>query len=165
VGHIAKWLVIFIGFAPFAMPAHAAGTAQASFTVTATVLASCIVSSAGSLGFGNYTASSATPTDAQTSIDVTCSNGLGYTIALDGGGTSDPAARAMSDGTDDLTYTLCTDNSYGTIWGDGTSGTSTQSGTGSGAAQNYPIYGRIPVGQYVGAGAGYTDTINVTVTY
>jgi spore coat protein U-like protein len=148
-----------------AVPA-AAATAGSSFSVTATVLASCIVASTGTLGFGNYTASSSTPDDAQTSVNVTCSSGLTYTIALDGGQSANVAARAMVDsGAHSLTYALYTTNGYSTIWGDGTGSTSTRGGTGSGSAQNFQIYGRVPVGQYVAAGTGYADVVNVTVTY
>ena len=49
------------------------------------------------------------------------------------------------------------------MWGN-TVGTDTQAATGTGAAQTYTIYGRIPP-QTTPAPATYSDTITVTVTY
>ena len=135
-----------------------------TFQVTATVLASCAVS-ATDLTFGNYTASSGTPTDNTSTVSVTCTNGLNYTIALDGGSTNnDVENRAMTDGSETLGYGLYTTGAYGTIWGDGTGATVTIGGTGDGTQQDHTVFGRIPIGQYVGAGA-YSDTETVTVTY
>jgi len=37
-------------------------------------------------------------------------------------------------------------------------------GTGTGAAQNLTVYGRIPASQFPGAGS-YSDTVVVTLTY
>ncbi len=142
-----------------------AATATAQFNVTATVLNNCAVS-ATDLAFGNYSASVATPTTATTTLAVTCTNALAYTVALNGGTTtSSVAARAMTDGAShNLNYGLYTTNAYTSIFGDGTGSTVTVAGTGNGAAQNITVYGRIPAGQYVVAGA-YTDRVTVTVTY
>jgi spore coat protein U-like protein len=147
-----------------ARPAIAAQT-TASFTVTATVLASCQVA-ASDLDFGNYAPTSGTDTTADTAIDVTCTNGTHYTIALDGGSVAqDVTARAMSDGNShSLSYGLYTSAGFTTAWGDGTGSTITVSGTGDGAAQSTTVFGRLPAGQYVPA-ATYNDHITVTVTY
>jgi len=147
-----------------ATPAHAASVST-TFTVTATVLASCDVT-ASNLDFGNYTSGAGSDTTANTTVDVTCTNGTHYTIALDGGSVAhDPAARAMSAGGSSLlNYGLFTDASCTTVWGDGTGATTTMSGTGDGTAQPTTIYGRIPAGQYVPA-TQYTDQITVQVTY
>jgi spore coat protein U-like protein len=145
-------------------PAHAAQITT-TFTVTATVLASCQVT-ASDLDFGNYAATSASDTAADTTVDVTCTNGTNYTIALDGGSVAhDVAARAMSDGNSHtLSYGLYTTAGFTTAWGDGTASTSTVSGTGDGTAQPTTVFGRLPAGQYVPA-ATYNDHITVTVTY
>jgi spore coat protein U-like protein len=148
-----------------AVPARAAPTVTAQFNVTATVLNNCAVS-ASDLAFGNYAPSSGTPVTATTTLSVTCTASLGYTIALDGGTTTGlVAARAMKDaGSNQLTYGLYTSGAYSTIWGDGTGSTQTVAGTGSGVAQSVTVYGRIPAAQYVAAGA-YADRVTVTVTY
>lgn len=149
------------------MPANlaSAATKTTSFTVSATVLASCSVS-ATNLNFGNYTASSGSNLDATSTVSVTCTNGQAYTIALDGGSVAgNVSARTMSDGAAHiLSYGLYTDAGYTTLWGDGTGGTSTLPGTGNGTQQNATVYGRIAASQFATAGT-YTDTVTVTVSY
>lgn len=143
-------------------PARSA-TVSTNFAVKATVLASCSVTAAD-LDFGVYAPGGSDAT-ASTTIDVTCSNGTPYTIALDGGSAHDVAARAMSDGAaHNLAYGLYTDASFATVWGDGTASSVTTSGTGDGAVQPCTVFGKIPAGQYV-VPATYTDEISVTVTY
>ena len=141
-----------------------AATTTATFNVTATVLSSCVVS-ATDLAFGNYTSSSGSLLDATSTVQVTCTGGSAYTVALDGGTAADVSARAMSDGAAHaLSYGLYTTNARDTIWGDGTAGSVTQSGTGDGTAQSLTVYGRVPASQFVAAGA-YSDLITVTLSY
>lgn len=140
-----------------------AGTTTTNFTVSATVVAAC-VASATNMGFGNYTASAGSPNDANSTITVTCTNNDPYTIALNGGDSGHVATRTMLDGTNTLPYGVYTSSGYATIWGDGTNGTSTVSGTGNGVAQNYTAYGQIPVAEYSAAGS-YSDTLTATVTF
>jgi spore coat protein U-like protein len=142
-----------------------ATTASAQFNVTATVLGSCTVS-ATDMVFGNYSANSGAALPATSTLSVTCTTGTTYTVALDGGThTANVAARAMTDGAShSLPYGLYTTNAYTSIWGDGTSSTVTQAGTGNGSAQSLTVYGRIPASQFVTAGS-YTDRVTVTVTY
>jgi spore coat protein U-like protein len=146
-------------------PVAQAATTTGSFSVTATVLGVCTVG-ATTLAFGNYTPSNGTPNDAGSTVNVTCNNGSAYTIALDAGATAGAtvAARAMTSGANSLSYALYTTAGRTTVWGDGALSTVTQGGTGSGAQQNFTVYGRIPVNQYVPAGS-YSDTVTVTLTY
>jgi spore coat protein U-like protein len=149
-----------------AMPAAGiAATATTTFQVTATVISVCTVS-ATDLAFGNYDASAGAPNDNSSTVNVTCSNGSPYTVALDAGTGSGAtvAVRRMSNGGDTLDYSMYTTAARVTVWGDGTAGTSTQAGTGNGAAQAFTVYGRIPTGQFVTAGS-YADTVTATVTY
>ncbi len=99
----------------------------------------------------------AATTSTNFTVSVTCTSGTGYSMALDGGSTSNAmTARNMKDTAGDLlSYGLYTTSGDTTIWGDG---------TGSGAAQPYTVYGQIPANQYVPP-SSYSDTINVTVTY
>lgn len=147
------------------LPAMAAQTVTTQFNVTATVLNNCAVS-ASDLAFGNYSASSGTPVTATTTLSVTCTASLSYSIALDGGTTTGlVAARAMKDAnSNQLNYGLYTSGAYTTMWGDGTGATQTVPGTGTGAVQSVTVYGRIPAAQYVAAGS-YADRVTVTVTY
>jgi spore coat protein U-like protein len=152
-----------LAFAP--EPLSAATPATTTFSVTATVLASCTVS-AGTLAFGNYTPTDGSPVDATSTVNVVCTNGTSYTVALDGGSTANNvAARAMSDGgSHALSYEIYDDASHATMWGDGTGATVTQSGTGNGATQGLTAYGRVPASQFAVAG-NYADTVTVTVSY
>src|ERR1700760_202956 len=95
----AKSIVLLMpALLAFSAPASAAGSATGQFNVTATVLAACSVS-ATDLVFGSYTASTATPTTTSNTMSITCTNGLPYTVALDGGLTAgNVAARTMTDG-------------------------------------------------------------------
>lgn len=147
------------------VPRAYAASVSTTFQVSATVLASCGVT-ASDLDFGNYTPGTGPDVTANTTVNVTCTNGTDYTIALDGGSIAhDPSARAMSaGGSSMLNYGLYTDAAFSTVWGDGIGATATVSGTGDGAAQPTTVYGRIPSGQYVPA-TTYTDQITVEVTY
>jgi spore coat protein U-like protein len=156
--------VLILLLLSLAAPSHAASIST-TFNVTATVLASCSVT-ASDLAFGDYAPGAGSDTTINTTVDVTCTNGTNYTIALDGGSVAhDVTARAMGDGgSNTLSYGLYTDASFATVWGDGTASTTTQSGTGNGSAQAAIVYGRIPAGQYVPA-TSYLDQITVKVTY
>ena len=70
----------------------------------------------------------------------------------------------MSSGPNTVGYTMYTDAGRTTIWGDGSSGNSVNSLTGTGSAQAIPVYGRIPMGQTPAMGI-YNDTILVTLTF
>jgi spore coat protein U-like protein len=161
--NFSRCLIVFLWFCP-AIPSGASQITT-TFQVKATVLASCQVSAAD-LDFGNYAPTSGADSSADTTIDVTCTNGTNYTVALDGGSVMhDVSARAMSDGgSHNLSYGLYTSASFTTAWGDGTASTATVSGTGNGASQALTVYGRLPASQYVPA-ASYADQITVTVTY
>jgi spore coat protein U-like protein len=71
----------------------------------------------------------------------------------------------MTSGANLLNYSLYTNAARTTVWGDGSGGTSTVSNTGSGVAQNFTVYARVPLGQTSVATGAYADTVQVTVTY
>ncbi len=160
-----KLLALLCGAAVLAVPAAIAATTSTTFNVTANVVATCAVT-ATNLAFGNYDAALGTPVDATSTVNVTCTNGHGYTVDLNAGTGSGAtvAVRRMTNGGNTLDYSMYTDAARTTVWGDGTLSTSTQAGTGNGAAQALTVYGRIPTGQFVTAGA-YSDTVTATVTY
>lgn len=143
-----------------------AATATTSFTVSGTVVPTCSVTAAA-LSFGGAIPNPInSDVDAQSNITATCSSGAAYTIALNAGnGTGATfASRKLSSGPNTLDYTLYTDPSRTVVWGDGTGGSSVFNGSGSGAAQAIPVYGRIPSPQTVPTGA-YNDLIVVTLTF
>lgn len=130
---------------------HAA-TSQATFQVTANVSAACSVGTTD-LAFGAYSATALVPTDAASTITVTCTNGTAY--GVDVGPT--PLTRTMTGPGGNLNYGMYNEAGRTTAFG-------VTGATGSGVGQDYTVYGRIPVGQFVQTGA-YTATVTVTVTY
>lgn len=134
--------------------------------------ASCTASATG-IAFGTYVPSSTS--NSTGTVTISCSSvmgggGVNYTIALNAGVNSGGSFsnRRMSSGSSYLSYQLYTDAAYSQVWGDGTGGTSTVSGTCSGSmgscSSSKTVYGRIPAPQNPSPGS-YSDTITVTVTY
>ncbi len=149
---------------PLAQNADASTTTSSSFVVTATVLSACIVI-ANPLAFGNYDPTIATPTDANTTVLVTCTFGTPYNVGLNTGpGTGATVATGkMTSGSNLLGYSLYQDVARTTVWGQ-TIGTDTMTGTGTGLPQTFNVRGRIPAQQTAPNGI-YADTITVSVTY
>lgn len=155
----------FVALLALAAPNMAcAAQDQTTFAVTASVVAACAVSATNML-FGSYDPTSATPNDKQSTVNVTCTNGVSYAIGLDAGGGSGAtvAARKMSASTDLLTYSLYTDSGRMTVWGN-TANVDVVSSTGTGVLQAFTVYGRAPAAQTAPVG-NYTDTVTVTVTF
>ena len=150
--------LLALGSPVAALPA----TSTSSFNVTATVVATCVVS-ATPVAFGIY---GTAQLDSTGQVTVICVNGTSYTLALDAGTGSGAslAARRMTGPTGQtLTYSLYQDSSRSSVWGD-VVGTNAMAGTGSGIVQVITMYGRIPASQYPSAGV-YSDTVAVTLTY
>jgi spore coat protein U-like protein len=145
-----------------------AGTAHASV--------SCSVSASGPV-FGIYNPLSATPTDSNGTVKVTCTLLSGAAtsvtplVSLSSGASGSFTPRTMLSGTSKLDYNLYWSTAYSNIWGDGTGGSQqgtatlylspvspTQQATGV-------MYGQIAAGQLSVAPGAYLDTIVVTVSY
>jgi len=143
--------------------AHAA-TATTSFTVQLTIEAQCLINSASTLSFGTQGVLSAN-VDQTSTIQVQCTNTTPYNIGLDAGtgAGATVATRKLTGGGATINYSLYSDAARTTVWGI-TIGSNTVASTGTGAAQSFTVYGRIP-SQTTPAPATYTDTITVTVTY
>lgn len=156
-----------VTFLLYGTDSFASSPQTTSMAVQATVIATCSVS-AGTLNFGNYNVLTATPTDSSATVSVICTSGVPYTVALNQGTGSGATVtnRLMTSSGNTLSYGIYTANTHASnqIWGDGTSGTITQSNTGSGATQPFTAYGRIPAQQNVPTGT-YTDSVTVTVTF
>jgi spore coat protein U-like protein len=145
-----------------------AATTSTTFGVSASVAANCIVA-ATPIAFGNYDGTAAV--DVSQNLSVRCTKNLPYTIRLNGGAANSFAPRKLTNGgSDTLEYNLYTDSNRGTVWGNGTSG-STVAGTGNGmgnsSAVAHTIYARLfnsATNQLAPVGA-YADTVTVEVTY
>lgn len=137
-----------------------------TFQVTANVISNCSIS-ARNMDFGtagvNFSSHSTTGT-----LTVRCSAGTTYALSLNAGQGSGAtfAARKLTraGGTETLLYSLYTDPVQTQVWGDGTQGSMTVSGVGTGGDQAVTVYGLAPA-QTSGPPGTYSDTIIVTVTY
>lgn len=150
-------------------------TLAVSLTTTpamAVSLASC-TTGASSVSFGTYDPLSGTPLVSAGSVNVSCSLILGfslfvgYTIALSPGSGS-YITRTMHSGGSTMIYNMYTTAAFGSVWGDGSAGTTLVAdgyllGLGGGL-KNYPIFSRVPALQPLPAGM-YSDSIVVTVSY
>lgn len=136
---------------------------SASFSVMANNAAICSVN-ASILNFGS-TGVLASALDATSAITLTCTNAAPYTVSLDGGlaGATNPAQRKMSQASEQITYGLYQDLARTQPWGN-TVGTNTTAATGSGLAQTFTVYGRVPAQNTPSPGT-YADTVVVTVSY
>ena len=146
-----------------------AGSATSTVTVTATVLSNCTIS-AGTVAFGNYDPTSATPLDQTGSVNVQCTTGTVATIAMGQGsnaavGSTDAAPlRQMASGAQRLRYDFYQNSSRTTVWGN-TLLTSVAYTALSSASTAVTIYGRIPINQNATAGAGYSDSVTATINF
>jgi spore coat protein U-like protein len=146
-----------------------AATVTATFGVSASVAASCSTPATNAVTFGAYSPLTGNASTASATLSVTCTYATPFTIALNAGSNSASLSeRKMSNGTQTLGYNLYTTSGHTSVWGDGTAGSSTQSGSGATGATpsavSFTVYGQIPASQNVPA-ASYTDTVTVTVTY
>jgi spore coat protein U-like protein len=138
--------------------------ARPTFTVSATYAATCAIS-ATNMTFPSAGALSAA-VDATSTVSVTCSYGTPYAVSLglgNGAGVTSPIARKMTGTGGTIAYGLYRDSARSLPWGDA-AGSSTLSGTGAGATQFLPVYGRVPAQTTPPPGL-YSDTIVVTVSY
>lgn len=139
-----------------------AATTTATFAVTATVQATCQIST-NPLAFGTYTGAQIATT---TTLAVTCTNTTPYNIGLNAGtatGATVTTRKMTGPASATLSYSMSRDSAHTINWGQ-TVGTDTQAGTGNGSAQTITVYGLLAAGQYPAPGA-YSDTITATVTY
>ncbi|MGF9693816.1 spore coat U domain-containing protein [Rhizobium sp. 0TCS1.26] len=137
-------------------------TSTANFNVQITIQAECQINSATNLNFGTSGVID-TNIDAASAIAVQCTQGVPYAISLNGGTTpgGTVAARLMAGpGGATIGYSLFTNAERTAVWDE----TNTVPGTGTGAEQVYPVYGRV-VPQATPAAGVYQDTVTATLTY
>jgi len=150
----------------FAWPALAQSNTSTDLTVSATVTSNCSLTTSA-VAFGNVNTLSGSNVDATGGITVTCTSGTPWTASADAGDGSGATmlVRRMTAGSNTLAYTLYTNSTRTTVWGNGTGTTGTITNTGTGAAQAVAIYGRVPSGQGSVPAGSYSDTVSVTISY
>ena len=128
---------------------------------------SCDLTSTGLL-FGLINPLSSDDINSIGTININCTGGpVSYTIQLSkGNGTI--SQRVMKSGIHELKYNLYTSNSYNTILGDGTGGSSFIKGFSDAeiSSSTYYAYGNVSNKGLASTVSGaYTDNISVTITY
>ncbi len=140
------------------------GNARFPFTVTATVVNDCLISTTNIVfpDTGSLSAALAAPG----SIRAQCTNGDAYRIDLSAGSSGDVAARQMqrAGGGGTIAYQLYTDAGHTSAWGDGTGGTVRATATGTGNEQAFTVYGVVPA-QASPAPGSYSDRITATISF
>jgi len=134
----------------------------------ASAVMSCTILSVPALAFGNYNVFSGAPLDTSTAIAFHCDavGGATIVIELSRGSSLTFLPRTLKFGAFVLEYNVYRDASHTSVWGDGSSGTSSL-----GPLQplndlddSRSVFGRIEPGQNAHAGS-YTDTLIVTVIF
>ena len=149
-----------------AQPAGAA-TASANLTITATVTNNCTITTAP-VAFGAYdpvVTNASTALDSTGTVTVACTKGAAATVGLDLGTNASGAVRRLKDsGTNYLTYELYKESTRTTVWGNAGGALYSAGAAPSKAPRSVTVYGRIPSGQDIPAGA-YGDTVVATVNF
>lgn len=154
----------FFGLLAFIPVAALAQVATDNMTVRITIQAECLVSASEELDFGTVGVLTA-DVDAMANLQVTCTESTPYDIGLGAGlgAAADTTTRQMTAAGNTINYRLFRDAARSQNWGD-TIDTDTLKATGTGAAQTFPVYGRV-LAQTTPAPGSYVDTVLVTVTY
>jgi spore coat protein U-like protein len=141
-----------------------AGTTTTTFNTQMAIAAACTINSASALNFGTQGMLAAN-VDQSSTIQVICTNTTPYTIGLDAGTGSGAtvATRKLFSGGNTVNYTLYSDAAHTTVWRN-TVSSDALAAAGTGSAQSFTVYGRVPP-QAAPAPGSYSDTITVTVMY
>ena len=142
-----------------------------TFTVQATVINSCEITTTSDVNLGDYPASAKNILGSNgNAISITCTKNAPYTIGLTPSNVSTTGAGVMSGtagNTDKVPYQLrsATGNA-GTIWGNTATSTSVGNGvkeTGNGGVQNKTVYVTVPSADF--KPDNYSDTVTINVNY
>ncbi|HKJ04612.1 MAG TPA: spore coat U domain-containing protein [Geopsychrobacteraceae bacterium] len=125
------------------------------------------------VAFGSYNALAPATTSTTGDIGVTCNikaknkaAPLSVSVSISAGQSGSFSQRFMTDASGSmLNYNLYMDAGGGTIWGDGTGGSSNRiENVTQESPLNAKVYGRIPAGQNAPVGS-YSDILTVTVLW
>ncbi|MFJ7353477.1 spore coat U domain-containing protein [Phyllobacterium sp. NPDC097923] len=110
-----------------------------------------------------------TTKDGKGSIQVQCSKGTKFSIALGDGKNPDPngtIVRNMKNGTGEtIPYELYSDSTNKTLWGSGSKSGSPLASEATGGLDSFQVFGLIPKQPKNPKTGTYEDTVAVTVTF
>jgi len=160
-------MLLWVGLGIAQAPQAFAATVTDNMNVQLIVQASCSIGTVNDLDFGTATTPLNANIDATTTLTITCTNTTPYRIGLNQGSTAGASTtiRKMFSTvtTEDVDYMMYTNAARTSNWGNNF-GTDTNDSVGTGAAQTFTVYGRVPP-QTTPAPATYTDVVVVTVDY
>lgn len=143
-----------------------ADTATGTLGVKIEITSNCAVSTSNAaLDFGSHASTDASASADNGAFTVSCTNQTPYDIGLVPVSTASTTGNGeMKDdsGSNSIAYQLYSDAAMQTAWGSDTG--NMQSGTGTGSAQDYTVYGKVTGSMNVPAGS-YNDTVTINVTY
>jgi spore coat protein U-like protein len=148
-----------------------AGAAQAQ-TSTSTVSVSALVGkncniTTTPVNFGSYdpvVANAASPLDGTGSVTVSCTKGAGTRIDLGLGSNPSGSTRRMQSGGNFLAYELYQNAGRSVAWRSGATAGQTIAVAPNKNPRTFVVYGRVPAGQDVAAGA-YNDIVLATINF
>ena len=151
-----------------------AGTATATFNVTASVVAKCTIAATSPASLA-YDPMSGTAITGNGSLAIKCSKGTVANVDMSQGGGCTSGSRCMKSATtgSTLNYSIlqppsntpgsaCTGAT--TPWSSG-SGTFKLTAAGNSSARNYNVCISIPAGQDPSVASDYTDSVTATVNF
>lgn len=149
-----------------------AGSGTANFNVKLNVTGTCTFAGGGDLDFGTKSADEVKNGNLVTNegkLNVKCTKGLPYTVAIGNGSNSDGSSRRMKNAAGDFVkYGLYQDTGTGSAWtATGLAQTSGTSNTANlDAGQDYKVYANILANANTGVAVGaYTDAVTATLTF
>ena len=132
-----------------------AATDATQFKVKITVKESCQFTNAKDVNFAALDRSTNVDSTADGQLDITCTLGTPYNIALAGNGKMSKVGSAST-----IAYNLYQDKQNTAAWDQ----QNLLSNTGTGVSQALPVYAKLAGNTNVEAG-DYLDTVTATVTY
>lgn len=170
--HLKQKLLGMLALAAMFGATEASAQATQNLNIQAVVPPVCVIDIATSdaqLLFDLSAIDSAPATfDGLATIAWRCTTGTAVVIDISTGISGDSNGRFMEDASgNQIAYNLYTDNTFGTIWDDGTNGsTVAETGLGMGTVGNTDVNGRILYGAVENAPTGtYNDDVTVTLTF
>lgn len=160
--------ILAAALAALATGAASAATDTTSFNVKIVITSTCDIHTvaATDVDFGSRP-SSATNVDSQGALNLSCTPGTAYTVALDNGQNgTDVNSRKMANGANLVPYQLyrAAARGAGDVWGSTTgAGGNVLAGSGTGSPVSIPVYGRVPSTNF--PAGSYNDVVTATVTY
>jgi spore coat protein U-like protein len=154
----------FAAIAALAATPALAASASNQMPVSVNVINSCTVA-ASPMAFGTLTSVGGVNVDTTATVDLVCTIGAAYDVAMDVGTHATGSQRYLqSTAGGKIPYGVFRDSARSLNWGN-TTGTDTSAGSTATGTASLTAYGRIPASATSVPAGAYTDTVTVTVNF